>query len=135
MFYRFLSLKQRNWRGNLKGLPIETEVRDARGLCVQTKKLNLSEDAFFEFNYQTITWETGDDAPCEWVIGDSRPGASEYEAAHSALAPTMVYPLFETALLATMRGLQESHPPGQARRSGPQAANIEDINTLISIMA
>lgn len=45
-----------------------------------------------------LTWEHGDDAPCEWVIGDGRPGASEYEAAHSALAPTMVYPLFETAL-------------------------------------
>jgi acetyl-CoA C-acetyltransferase len=45
-----------------------------------------------------LTWETGDDPPCEWVIGDGRPGASEYEAAHSALAPTMVYPLFETAL-------------------------------------
>jgi acetyl-CoA C-acetyltransferase len=45
-----------------------------------------------------LTWETGDDPPCEWVIGDGRPGASDYEAAHSALAPTMVYPLFETAL-------------------------------------
>jgi acetyl-CoA C-acetyltransferase len=45
-----------------------------------------------------LTWESGDDPPCEWVIGDGRPGASEYEAAHSALAPTMVYPLFETAL-------------------------------------
>jgi acetyl-CoA C-acetyltransferase len=45
-----------------------------------------------------LTWETGDDPPCEWVIGDSRPGASDYEAAHFALAPTMVYPLFETAL-------------------------------------
>ena len=45
-----------------------------------------------------LTWETGDDPPCEWVIGDARPGASEYEAAHFAVAPTMVYPLFETAL-------------------------------------
>ena len=45
-----------------------------------------------------LTWESGDDPPCDWVIGDGRPGASDYEAAHSALAPTMVYPLFETAL-------------------------------------
>jgi acetyl-CoA C-acetyltransferase len=45
-----------------------------------------------------LTWESGDDPPCDWVIGDGRPGASEYEAAHSALAPPMVYPLFETAL-------------------------------------
>lgn len=45
-----------------------------------------------------LTWDTGDDPPCEWVIGDARPGASEYEAAHFAVAPTIVYPLFETAL-------------------------------------
>jgi acetyl-CoA C-acetyltransferase len=45
-----------------------------------------------------LTWESGDDPPCDWVIGDGRPGASDYEAAHSALAPPMVYPLFETAL-------------------------------------
>jgi acetyl-CoA C-acetyltransferase len=45
-----------------------------------------------------LTWETGDDPPCEWVIGDGRAGANEYEAAHFAVAPTMVYPLFETAL-------------------------------------
>ena len=47
-----------------------------------------------------LTWETGDDEPCPWVIGDARPGASEYEAAHSAIAPPLVYPLFETALRA-----------------------------------
>src|SRR6478672_6324076 len=23
-----------------------------------------------------LTWESGDDAPCEWVIGDARPGSS-----------------------------------------------------------
>jgi acetyl-CoA C-acetyltransferase len=45
-----------------------------------------------------LTWDGGDDAPCEWVIGDDRPGASDYEMAHMAVAPTMVYPLFETAL-------------------------------------
>ena len=45
-----------------------------------------------------LTWDTGDDAPCPWVIGDDRPGASDYEMAHLAVAPTMVYPLFETAL-------------------------------------
>jgi acetyl-CoA C-acetyltransferase len=32
------------------------------------------------------------------VIGDDQPGANAYEALHLALAPTMVYPLFETAL-------------------------------------
>ena len=56
-----------------------------------------------------LTWETGDDAPCAWVIGDGRPGASEYEAAHSALAPTMVYPLFETALRHTAGRTIDEH--------------------------
>jgi len=37
-----------------------------------------------------LTWENGDDAPCEWVIGDDRPGSSQYEMAHMAVAPTMV---------------------------------------------
>jgi len=32
-----LVVKQHNWGGNLKGLPIETEVVDARDLRVQTK--------------------------------------------------------------------------------------------------
>jgi acetyl-CoA C-acetyltransferase len=45
-----------------------------------------------------LTWDSGDDEPCAWVIGDDRPGSSSYEMAHMAVAPTMVYPLFETAL-------------------------------------
>jgi acetyl-CoA C-acetyltransferase len=56
-----------------------------------------------------LAWDTGDDAPCEWVIGDSRPGASEYEAAHSALAPPLVYPLFETALRAAAGRTVDEH--------------------------
>jgi uncharacterized protein YfaS (alpha-2-macroglobulin family) len=48
-----LVVKQRNWRGNLKGLPVETEVLDARGLSVQTRKLALPETGFTELNYQT----------------------------------------------------------------------------------
>ena len=56
-----------------------------------------------------LTWDTGDDAPCEWVIGDGRPGASDYEAAHSALAPPMVYPLFETALRAAAGRTVDEH--------------------------
>ncbi len=56
-----------------------------------------------------LTWETGDDPPCESVIGDSRPGASPYEAVHSALAPPMVYPLFETALRATAGRSVDEH--------------------------
>ena len=46
-------VKQRNWQGQLKGLPLVTEVVDARGHCVQTKKINLPESAFTELTYQT----------------------------------------------------------------------------------
>jgi acetyl-CoA C-acetyltransferase len=56
-----------------------------------------------------LTWETGDDPPCPSVIGDSRPGASDYEAAHSALAPPLVYPLFETALRASAGRRVDEH--------------------------
>jgi acetyl-CoA C-acetyltransferase len=49
-----------------------------------------------------LEWDSGDDAPCALVIGDDTPGTSEYEMAHSAIAPTMVYPLFETALRAKL---------------------------------
>src|SRR5207253_1668899 len=48
-----LSVKQRNWAGNLKGLPLETEVVDARGHSVQTRKINLPDSAFTEFSYTT----------------------------------------------------------------------------------
>jgi acetyl-CoA C-acetyltransferase len=47
-----------------------------------------------------LRWETGDDPPCPWIIGDARPGSSDEEMRHGAVAPTIVYPLFETALRA-----------------------------------
>jgi acetyl-CoA C-acetyltransferase len=49
-----------------------------------------------------LDWESGTDEPCPLVIGDDRPGSSEYEMAHLAVAPTMVYPLFETARRAEL---------------------------------
>jgi len=55
-----------------------------------------------------LEWDDGGDAPCDWVIGDARSGASDYEMAHLAVAPTMVYPLFETALRAELgHGIDE----------------------------
>jgi acetyl-CoA C-acetyltransferase len=55
-----------------------------------------------------LEWDGGGDTPCDWVIGDDRPGASDYELAHLAVAPTMVYPLFETALRAELgHGIDE----------------------------
>ena len=45
-----------------------------------------------------LEW-TQDDAPaCPEVLGDDRPGSSDYELTHLAAAPTQIYPLFETAL-------------------------------------
>ncbi|HEX8078246.1 MAG TPA: MG2 domain-containing protein, partial [Chthoniobacterales bacterium] len=46
-------IKQRNWLGKLAGLPIETEVVDARDLKVQTKKLALPPGGFAEVTYKT----------------------------------------------------------------------------------
>lgn len=46
-------VKQRDWSGRLPGLPVETEVRDARGTSVQVKKIALPEGGFAEFSYQT----------------------------------------------------------------------------------
>ena len=48
-----LVVKQRNWSEPLAGLPIETEVLDARDLPVQTKKIALPETGFVELSYQT----------------------------------------------------------------------------------
>jgi acetyl-CoA C-acetyltransferase len=49
-----------------------------------------------------LDWDSGTDAPCPIVIGEDAPGSSDYEMAHLAVAPTMVYPLFETALRAQL---------------------------------
>ncbi|HST30423.1 MAG TPA: alpha-2-macroglobulin [Chthoniobacterales bacterium] len=46
-------IKQRRWQGNLKGLPVETEVIDARDLKVQTKKVTLPDTGFVELSYLT----------------------------------------------------------------------------------
>jgi uncharacterized protein YfaS (alpha-2-macroglobulin family) len=48
-----LVIKQRNWKGRLTGLPVETEVIDARALTVQTKKLALPAVGFAEVSYTT----------------------------------------------------------------------------------
>jgi acetyl-CoA C-acetyltransferase len=47
-----------------------------------------------------LEWSNEADPVCGSVIGDPRPGSSDYEMAHSAVAPTQIYPLFETALRA-----------------------------------
>ena len=45
-----------------------------------------------------LDWTQAHDPPCTRVLGDPRPGTNDYEMAHTAIAPTQIYPLFETAL-------------------------------------
>jgi acetyl-CoA C-acetyltransferase len=56
-----------------------------------------------------LAWDDGGDAPCTDVIGDARPGVNDYEAAHGAVAPTSVYPIFETALRGAAGREVEEH--------------------------
>ncbi|MGZ5002618.1 MAG: alpha-2-macroglobulin family protein, partial [Chthoniobacterales bacterium] len=46
-------VKQRNWSGQLEGLPLEAEIIDARGLRAQLRKLTLPAMGFAELNFQT----------------------------------------------------------------------------------
>ena len=48
-----LIVKQRDWAGKLDGLPVETEIIDARGTSVQVRKLALPPMGFAETSYQT----------------------------------------------------------------------------------
>jgi acetyl-CoA C-acetyltransferase len=47
-----------------------------------------------------LEWPVDDGVPCARVIGDPRSGTNDVEQAHFAVAPTHIYPLFETALRA-----------------------------------
>ena len=56
-----------------------------------------------------LAWPHADDPPCRHVVGDDRAGSSDYELAHGAAAPTLVYPLFETALRAAAGRTVDEH--------------------------
>ena len=47
-----------------------------------------------------LQWPVANDDPCPDAYGVDTPGTNAWEMAHSMVAPTMVYPLFETALRA-----------------------------------
>jgi len=47
-----------------------------------------------------LDWTAADDSPCPRVVGDPRAGTNDYEMAHTAVAPTLIYPLLETAVRA-----------------------------------
>jgi acetyl-CoA C-acetyltransferase len=56
-----------------------------------------------------LDWTQADDPPCAIVVGDPRAGTNDYEMAHTAIAPTQIYPLFETALRADAGHTVEEH--------------------------
>jgi acetyl-CoA C-acetyltransferase len=56
-----------------------------------------------------LVWTEAEDPPCSHVVGDDRAGSSDYELAHGAAAPTLVYPLFETALRAAAGRTVDEH--------------------------
>jgi acetyl-CoA C-acetyltransferase len=56
-----------------------------------------------------LTWPAGAEAAAPEVLGDDRPGTSEHEMAHGLVAPTLVYPLFETALRAVAGRSVDEH--------------------------
>ncbi|XHR28100.1 MAG: alpha-2-macroglobulin [Chthoniobacteraceae bacterium] len=68
-------VKQRDWSGNLTGLPIETEVRDASGSVVQVKKMALPEGGLAEFSYQTAYESpSGDYQLSVYLVRDGKRG-------------------------------------------------------------
>jgi acetyl-CoA C-acetyltransferase len=56
-----------------------------------------------------LEWTEADDQPCPRLIGDGRPGTNDYEMAHMAVAPTLIYPLLETAVRAAAGRSVEEH--------------------------
>jgi acetyl-CoA C-acetyltransferase len=56
-----------------------------------------------------LDWTQADDPPCARVVGDPRAGTNDYEMAHTAVAPTQIYPLFETALRSQAGRTVEEH--------------------------
>ncbi|MGQ0802706.1 MAG: acetyl-CoA acetyltransferase [Actinomycetota bacterium] len=56
-----------------------------------------------------LDWAPADDPPCPRVLGDGRPGTNDYEMAHLAVAPTLIYPLLETAVRAAAGRNVEEH--------------------------
>ncbi len=69
------AVKQADWGGNLAGMPLETEIVDARNAQAQVKRINLPAGGFGEFTYQT-SYEspTGDYAINIYTVKDGKRG-------------------------------------------------------------
>jgi acetyl-CoA C-acetyltransferase len=76
-----------------------------------------------------LEWDAGGDEPCVDVVGDSGQGVNDYEMAHGAVAPTSVYPLFETALrAATGESIDEHQRSVSELWAGFAAVAAENAN-------
>ncbi|HEY7439905.1 MAG TPA: hypothetical protein VIC35_10975 [Acidimicrobiia bacterium] len=56
-----------------------------------------------------LQWPEHEGPRCAEIWGDDRPGSSAYEMAHMALAPTQIYPLFESAIRCEAGASVEQH--------------------------
>jgi uncharacterized protein YfaS (alpha-2-macroglobulin family) len=69
------SVKQADWNGDLTGLPLETEIIDARNAKAQVKRINLPAGGFGEFTYQTAySSPTGDYGINIYLVRDGKRG-------------------------------------------------------------
>ncbi len=69
------TVKQANWGGNLTGLPVETEVVDARNTKAQVRRITLPAGGFGEFTYQTAYESpTGDYSINIYLVKDGKRG-------------------------------------------------------------
>ena len=70
-----LIVKQRDWAGKLEGLPVETEVIDARGTSVQVRKLALPAMGFAETSYlSAYESPTGSYSISVYLVHDGKRG-------------------------------------------------------------
>ncbi|MEP6822257.1 MAG: MG2 domain-containing protein, partial [Chthoniobacterales bacterium] len=68
-------VKQRNWRGQLDGLPLEIEVTDARGTKAQVRKLAVPAMGLAELSFQTnYESPTGEYQVQLYVVRDGKRG-------------------------------------------------------------
>ncbi|HEX4083480.1 MAG TPA: MG2 domain-containing protein, partial [Chthoniobacteraceae bacterium] len=69
------AIKQKDWQGNLAGLPVETEIVDARNSTAQVRRVSVPAGGFGEFTYQTrYESPTGDYGINIYLVKDGKRG-------------------------------------------------------------
>ena len=70
-FHVAMITRSTDWKKDLKGLPIEVVINDARGLTIKKQKIKLDESGFDEVNYKTeYTSPTGEYQVRAYLIKD-----------------------------------------------------------------